>query len=926
VTEGGPLTDGIETFVGRGAELELVSYALQAARASSPQIVVVVGEPGIGKTAFLRRCLAQAGDLVLLEASGDESEARLEFGIVSQLVSHAPEASSPSALSRRLGTGPAPSTFAIGAELLALLGSLQDLGPVVVALDDAQWIDAASASALLFAMRRLYADRVGVLVATRPDGLGPDGSGWSRMLNDAERVQRVTLPGLDGREVSQLAGALGHANVTAAGAERLREHTGGHPLYLRSLLRELPPETLASEHGPLPAPHSFAATVLAQLTSVKPEVQDLVAAAAVAGHRCSVELAGAAAGASDPIGALDDALTADLLTVVRAQVPTEVSFPHPLVRAAVYDDLSLKRRRQLHLACAGLTTGSASLAHRVAASSGADDELAAELAEAGQREVAGGMLRAGIEHLLLASRVGSSRRLRETALLDAVDYLGIAGDVPRAQVLREAVAACSDSARRSLSLAALTASAGHLPESIAALTEVAQRPDLAEQPELLGRATSSLAIVCAYAGRGSEAIVWARRALDGERPARTVEVTARQALALGLMVSGRAPEGVAVLDSLSASRIAPEPFEAELLATRGGLKVWCGDLRGAVEDLSAVIGWSRAGAVARSLPNAYSSLADAEYSLGRWDEGHAHADLAVSLAHDLDQVWELAFAHAMAARFQSGRGDWRTAAEHVAAARHTADAAPLPISLYHASMASANLAAARGHWKEVLDSLDELRANLTEGVAATAAQRTWGLEGEALIQTGRLDEASGLLDRVAGDPGPSSDVDTVDLWRLRGALEQARDHPEAAREAFEQGQAVARGVKSPLAEGALELAFGHLLRKTGRRGAATARLQVARGLFERLQARPLIERCEAELAACGVRSATGDGHGDQYGLSARERAVATLVVSGKSNREVGEELYLSTKAIEYHLSNIFTKVGVSSRHQLASRLPPTASD
>ena len=305
-----------------------------------------------------------------------------------------------------------------------MLGSLQDGGLVVVVLDDAQWIDGASAGALLFALRRLYADRVCVLIATRPDGPDQVGSGWSRFLNDAERVQRVRLSGLDGHEVRWLAQSLGTVSLTPAAAERLREHTGGHPLYLKALLSELPAEALAFEHGPLPAPHSFAATVLARLANVASGTQDLVASAAVAGAHCTVKLAGAAAGIADPIVALDDALAAELLALVPARAPAEVSFPHPLVRAAVYDDLSLTRRRNLHLAYARLTEGEVSLAHRVAASPGADDALAGELAQTGEDEVADGRLAAGIEHLLLASRIAASRTARETALLRAVDCPG----------------------------------------------------------------------------------------------------------------------------------------------------------------------------------------------------------------------------------------------------------------------------------------------------------------------------------------------------------------------------------------------------------------------------------------------------------------------------------------------------------------------
>jgi DNA-binding NarL/FixJ family response regulator len=871
-------------------------------------MVWVEGEPGIGKTALLRRFLALADEVVVLEASGDETEVALDYGVVSQLVARAPDDPVNRSFADTVASGRPRSPFWVGAELLELLGALQDRAPVIVAVDDAHWMDRPSAGALLFALRRLYANRVLALIVARPDGLDGLGPSWARLLSDPEGSRRVPLAGLGRDEVGALAGSLGFGRLASGAADRLREHTGGHPLYVKALLNELPPEALAFEQGPLPAPHSFAATVLARATKLDADSQDLLTAAAVAGGRCSAAGAGAAAGLSDPLSALGPVLASELLALVPARTPLEVAFPHPLVRAAIYDDLSPKRRRELHLAFARLTSGTESLAHRVAASEGADDALAAELVAAGEEEVSTGALTAGIEHLLAAARVAGSRPVREAALLRAVDCLGIAGDVPRAQRLREAVIACGDSPRRSFALATLTASAGHLPEALAALRSVVERPDFALQPELAGPVFSSLAMVSAYAGDGAEAIAWARRALAGADLIATVEVTAKQALALGLALTGVAAEGVALLDSLSAFRLEPEPFEGELMATRANLKASCGDLEGAVEDLTAVIRWSQAGTPLRSLPNAYGTLAEAEYRLGRWDAGLAHADVAISLAEDRDQVWELAFAHAVASFFHAGRGNRRVAAEHVAAARRAVDAAPLPVSVHYTSLAAAHLAWVDEDWDGVLAALGE----------GDLGERAWKLlAAEALLRLGRLDRAAEALAEL--DQAGRNGVLGVELCRLRGALALARERPAEARAAFAEGQALAVATASPLVQAALELEHGRFLRRTGSRRRAIAELRTARDRFEELRARPFRQQCDAELAGCGVRAQASAAHEDDE-LTAREHVVAQLVASGKSNREVAGELYLSTKAIEYHLANIFAKLGIRSRHQLAARL------
>jgi DNA-binding CsgD family transcriptional regulator len=806
----------------------------------------------------------------------------------------------------------ASNPFAVGAELLSLLGSLQDGGPVLLVLDDAHWIDPPSAAALLFALRRLYADRVCALIATRPGGDERGGPGWSRFLDDGERARRIRLGGLDEHEVRSFVGSLVSTPLSGGAAARLRAHTDGHPLYIRALVDELPAQSLNSEHGPLPAPHSFAATVLARLATLSPAARDLAAAAAVSGPRCRADRALAAAGLDGTLTPLDEVLAAGVLVLVPGRLPTEIQFAHPLTRAAVYDDLSPSGRRDLHLALARLTDAPESLAHRVAASHGADDELAAELADTGADEVMAGRLKAGVDHLILASRIAADRDLGERALLRAVDALGLAGDVPRARELREAVERCADSPRRSFALGCMIASQdGRLDESVQRLLAVTRRRDLADDPELTGPLTSSLAIVCAYAGRGPEAIEWARRTLSEQTPSPAVALTARQGLALGLAQCGRERDAIEALSSPSLSQVNPPAFDVELVITRGAIKAQAGDLRGAVADLTAVIGWSRTGAASRGLPNAYASLADAEYRLGRWQRGAAHAELAVSLARDSDQVWELPFAHATASRFDVDRGEWPTAEQHAQDAASAAQLAPLPLAVFYARVAAANLACARGEPRRALELLAALWDELPAAVVPALRRRTYELEAEALLQAGRLDEAAELLDR--------SEPESAGWWRLSAMLAHARGNVTQARDAFVRGQDAAGLGDSPLAQGAFELAYGNFLRRTGRRAAAASRLRTARELLEPLGARPLLARCDVELSACGVRTnAVGT---EDLGLTPREAAVATLVAAGRSNREAGAELYLSTKAIEYHLGNIFAKLGIHSRHELAARLP-----
>jgi DNA-binding CsgD family transcriptional regulator len=299
-----------------------------------------------------------------------------------------------------------------------------------------------------------------------------------------------------------------------------------------------------------------------------------------------------------------------------------------------------------------------------------------------------------------------------------------------------------------------------------------------------------------------------------------------------------------------------------------------------------------------------------------------HAEVAVSLGEDADRVWELPFVHAVASFLYAGRGNWSAAAEHVEAARRAAELTPVPLNLHYSCLAAAQLASVREDWNAVLDALVPLhRRRGGIGMAGFGERVPWLLEAEAMIGTDRHEEAARVLDKVESAMHDSpGDLARVDLWRLRGTLEHGRGHAVKARAAFQDGQAAAKATRSPFTQARLELAHGHFLHKTGRRRAAIGALRLAAELFEQLDARPFLERCNIELAACGVHARSPDLD-DDYHLTAREQVVARLVASGKSNREVASELYLSSKAVEYHLANIFTKLEIHSRHELASRLP-----
>lgn len=442
-------------FVGRHDELRVLDEMLAQAASGRPAIALIEGEPGVGKTALLRQFLRLHAGVLQVWVSGDEAEVSLEFGVVDQLRA----AADPPAAGRSGDSSPRDS-FAVGAELLSVLDGLQDQGTVVVVVDDLHWTDLASSRAMLFWLRRLREDSLLIVLTARPHALDRLGESWPRLFADSGRARSLRLTGLSTAEVRQLAAAAGQ-QLPAAASDRLCEHTGGSPLYVTALLEELDPGVLC-DRAALPAPRSYAATVLARSSRLSAPARELLAAAAVLGNHCPISVATKMA-STDLTGApFDELVDGGLLAWSSRERPDEIEFTHPLVRAAVYEDLSPSRRRGLHLCAAGLLAPATALGHRVAAADGSDDELAGQLVEAADAEINAGRPLAAAEHLLSFWRLASSPEVGTNPLLRAVELLLIGGDVATAHLHARAVDGCIDGPHKRFVQAALAASISDL--------------------------------------------------------------------------------------------------------------------------------------------------------------------------------------------------------------------------------------------------------------------------------------------------------------------------------------------------------------------------------------------------------------------------------------------------------------------------------
>ncbi|WAU78453.1 LuxR C-terminal-related transcriptional regulator (plasmid) [Streptomyces sp. Qhu-G9] len=895
--------------MGREQEGEELRARLAFAERQEPQLVLVSGEAGIGKTALVRRFLCGQDGVRVLWAAGEENERSLPYGVLAQLTD---------------GKGAYRDPFAAGAELLDLLGAADgDCRALAVVVDDVHWADTPSLHALAFALRRLRVDRVLTVLLTRDPDDARLPAGLHRLCDD-DQTLRIALEGLTADQIGALGLALGAAPLTRGAVLRLRDHTGGVPLHVRALVRQVPAELLAGA-GPLPIPRGHQLLVGSALAKCSARARRFVQAGSVLGVAFPIRAAAVAGEVDEALAALTEAVRAGLLEEESVGGNARARFPHPLLRAAVYQGLEAELRARLHLRAAERADDpGAALEHRACATVGFDGELADQLTELARMSGEDGAWAAAAARLRTAATLTPGRLERERRVLECAESLLLAGDVAQAQAMTDELRRLTDGAGRRYLLGRLALTVGHQDEAARLLSAAWYDRAPHDSPHVAARAAEQLAWLNLIRGDGAEAVTWAARAGDSGTTG-PLDVTG-----LGLALTGRTQDGLAALD-----RPAPlggrHPLDGVL--ARGVLLMWRGELARARTALAeAADGHLHRGGLPGLGILATGFLAEAAYRGGDWDAALAHAHQSLSLAQDTDQQWLMAFAHAMTAGPLAGRGEHDAALAQAEQALRHARALGDASDAAYATTALAQVRAAAGDHAAVVDALYALRGPEFEHRDSIDEPGffPWpALLAESLARTGRGAEAAEFLVHheraAAARGGPAA---RAALARARGAVHTAAGERGAAAAAFRGALELLDGAGHPFEEAQTLFSYGQLLRRDGKRAAAAERFEAARALFGALAALPYAGRCERELAACGARAHTSDGRssGERAQAVARltpqELAVARLAAQGLTNRQIARELLLSTKTVEHHLGHAYGKLGIRSRVGLVALLGP----
>ncbi|WP_225849927.1 LuxR family transcriptional regulator [Streptomyces sp. HPF1205] len=922
-----------EVFVGRRGEFDRLAACAAEARGGQAWLAVVEGEAGIGKSAFARRVAASLTDFTVLWATGDPSETDLPGGVLGQLTRRV-DRDLAARFPLLAPDGPAGvSPHAIGGQLLLLLGALQESrGPVAIVVDDVHWADPLSLRVLGFVLRRLWADRVLTVLLTRPDAEHTVET-LDRLVRSLERAVRVGIGGLEQDDVDRMARRLLDVRLTPGLVRRLHGYTKGHPLHLRTVLAEVPVETLRDEEAERwPVPRTLRVGIRTLLDRLPPDSVALLEAMAVLNVRLPLAAVAQVAGLPDPARALMPALTAGLAQWWPTESQSPVAMVHALQRDAVYEAIDPERRRALHAAAADVVGTAAAWAHRVAAATSADPVLAAELERSGNAEAVAGRNALAATRLLWASSLSGDRADRERRLVTACAQSLLTLQPVAAVKLRTQVEDCAPSVLRTCVLGVMDLLDGRFAAAEAQLTEAWQEaladPDSGWVAVLAG---TFLSVITIRHCRGAETVDIAGKTLAiGDLDPAMSDFT-RAVLATGRMWD-QGP-GAALRDVAHLPADAAEAADHQLatLATRGVMHLFLGRLHAARADLATVGRRDQQGAGSKLSHLSLSLLAIVEYLSGDWNASESATDRALAVAAIQDHVLGDAAAWFAAVCVEAGRGRWDAAQRHVdALSRMTEALGSPPAETVYAALARAMVAQARADHAAVLVSLEPLLdRTVVDGYETFRARftpfRLWqqSLLVEALIGTGRLAAAALALDDFRRGYDGMGYMRVV-VARLSGQLAEAQGRPREALAIYER--AVARepehgGDTAPLFRAMLEHSYGRLLVATnsGSRRESARWFTSAHDRFGALRAAPFLERCDADLAAIGLTAPARAG-GRVLALTERELSVAHLIAGGRTNLEAAAELYVSQKTVEYHLSNIYAKLGISSRRQLGDAL------
>jgi DNA-binding CsgD family transcriptional regulator len=912
----------MSTLLDREEERAALDGLLQDLRSGRGRVLVVRGEAGVGKSALLEYAAGAAADMRVARAVGVESEMELAFASLHQLCAPLLDRLEglPGPQRDALGVafglraGGAPDRFLVGLAVLTLLADVAEERPLLCVIDDAQWLDRASAQVLAFAARRLLAEPVGLIFAARDPGE------QFRGLADLE------LRGLPDREARTLLRSVVRFRLDERVRDQILAEANGNPLALLELPRGLDPAQLAGGFrlvGARAVPARIEERFRRRLAALPADSWSLllVAAAEPAGDPLLVWRAAGRLGI--PASAAEAARTDGLL-----QIGTRVRFRHPLVRSTVYSTASLPERQAVHLALAEVTDRDRDpdrrAWHLAAAAAGPDEQVAAELERsAGRAQARGGMAAAAAFLQRAAELTGEPAPRSERALAAAQANLQAGALDTAAELLAIAAAGPLDElqqARAALlrgQLAFASSAGGDAPALLMKAAKQLEPLDAALARQTYLDAWYAALNAGQFAGAGDLHEV-SRAALSSPPPAGAPRPADLLLDGLALLVTeGRAQ--AAPLLSRAARIFAEEeiPMAERLrwgpVALVAAVTVWDEERWHAIQ--ARELQSCREAGLLAQLTIWVNSMA----LLTIWRGDFAAAASLVAEGEAIAAATGTLFAPFGSVLLAGFRGAEAAAAPLIEAVSTGARAAGQGTGVQWSQWVSAILYNGLGRYETALAEAQQAAGQPPELQISMYALPELI---EAASRTGQRKQAADALGRLA----EATSVGQTD-WgqgiyaRSRALLSDGADADRWYREALDRlGRT---GFRPELARA--HLVYGEWLRRADRRTDARAQLRTAYDMFTAIGMEAFAERARRELLATGETVRTRSA-GPRDQLTPQEAQIARLARAGLSNPEIATQLFLSPRTVEYHLAKVFTKLDITSRRQLRQAMPDRDRD
>ncbi len=929
------------TIIGRQEELALGARFLDDV-ATAPAALLLEGPAGIGKTTVWGALLdeAERRSYRLLRCRAAESDAQLAFSGLSDLLIEVIEEMSPAlpapmrvaldtALLRHTSDGPPLDLRALATAVLRGLDRLSGVAPLIIAIDDLQWLDRSSGRVLEFAVQRLRGQQIGLLATTRWDGAGVEPRPWPAGAFPVDRVTSVTLRPMTLAALHHLVVERFGEVLSRPALTRLEAASGGNPLLaveiMGALKREGRPLTFDQM---LPIPTDVRQLVARRTRGLGPETRAMLLTVAALGHPDLDLLARTAKPRDDVERRLAEAVDSGLLITDEGRA----RFTHPLFGAAVYGAATNIDRREVHLRLADVVRSLEQRARHVALATSVPDGAVAALLDAAADDAAarGGLdaaadLQQHAVRLTPATATEDATRRR----LALAGTLWEIGEVARSRAIVNGLVSAAEPGHHRAEVLLLQAAqtaweegpAAAVPICLGALAHAADDGALqaAIHLRIAYLADDDLSLAIEHADV-------AVRLLGGlDAPAPELLACALLLRAEASLLAGKTVDEGDVTRAIESLPPPPDPPARRAALNARGIareRLWIIrqeqdrllEARSLLEDLHR---GDRESGLDRAAPIALADLAELDCWLGDLDSASLRAVESVELA---EQTGATRHGRAMArlamAYVATYRGDLdvarRTAIEGLEICRQAVDEALRPrflALLGFIELSDDHPHEAARHLADVRDTFGRT------GVRLASMLRCRGDEIEALALMGELGPARERLDALFRDAGPAPGpwVRSVGS-RSRALVAAAYGEIDAALEALDEALGHHEALAMPLETGRTWLLKGQLhRRRRGKRLAADA-LRQAEEVFERVGSLRWAARARREAARVGLRPAATDA------LTATEEQVALLAASGRTNREVAQALVLSPKTIDGVLARVYQKLGIRSRAELGARM------